>query len=272
MNCHDIDSILDNGGTEQLSAAERSRVDTHLATCERCTAAWSVHDALVRQRVPELPPGLLESTRKLVARRARREQTRGSVRRWVSIGGVAAAASLVLAVLIFGVVGTRPGETARLAFRNELPEFVLPGLAGQPLSIRSWPGRPLVINFWATWCAPCVREIPLLKDFQIQHPSMQVVGIAVDNVDAVKTFDADMQFNYPIMIGGAEAVEAAAAFGVEVLAMPFTIFAAADGRLIGVHRGEIHAEELESFVAVVSDLEAQRIDIETARARLAEVP
>jgi thiol-disulfide isomerase/thioredoxin len=107
-----------------------------------------------------------------------------------------------------------------------LPEFSLGNLAGEPQSIRSWPGKPLLINFWATWCAPCLREIPMLKELQSSRPDLQVVGIAIDRRDPVVAFAADMQFNYPILIGQSEAWQAAAALGVEIYALPFTIFAA----------------------------------------------
>jgi thiol-disulfide isomerase/thioredoxin len=159
-----------------------------------------------------------------------------------------------------------PGE-ARLAER--LPDFALPDLDGSPLSIASWPDTPLLINFWATWCAPCLREIPLLKDFQAEHPDVQVVGIAVDSADPVQRFAREMQFNYPIMVGEADAISAAAAFGVDVLALPFTVFTAGDGRVLAVRTGEVHAEHLQNLTAVLADLGARRIDVDTARRRLA---
>jgi thiol-disulfide isomerase/thioredoxin len=150
-----------------------------------------------------------------------------------------------------------------------LPEFSLGNLAGEPQSIRSWPGKPLLINFWATWCAPCLREIPMLKELQSARPDLQVVGIAIDKRDPVVTFAADRQFNYPILIGQSEAWQAAAALGVEIYALPFTIFSAGDGSILGVHTGELHAEHLDNFRAVIDDLQAQKIDLAAARSRIA---
>lgn len=161
-------------------------------------------------------------------------------------------------------------SAATIASRSDLPELSLVTIAGDPLSIRSWPGRPLVINFWGSWCAPCVREVPLLKEFQSQHPSVQVVGIAVDNVDAVREFDDDMQFNYPIMIADEDAAGAAAAFG-QILAVPFTVVTASNGSLIGVHTGEIRDDQLLAFADVLNDLEVGRVSIASARARLARM-
>jgi thiol-disulfide isomerase/thioredoxin len=150
-----------------------------------------------------------------------------------------------------------------------LPEFSLGNLAGEQQSIRSWPGKPLLINFWATWCAPCLREIPMLKELQSSRPDLQVIGIAIDRRDPVVTFAADMQFNYPILIGQSEAWQAAAALGVEIYALPFTIFSAGDGSILGVHTGELHAEHLDNFRAVIDDLQAEKIGLAEARSRIA---
>ena len=76
-------------------------------------------------------------------------------------------------------------------------------------------------------------------------------------------------FNYPILVGQSEAWEAAAALGVDVFALPFTVFTGADGALLGVHTGELHAEHLADFRAVIDDLAAARIGIQEARSRIA---
>jgi thiol-disulfide isomerase/thioredoxin len=160
-------------------------------------------------------------------------------------------------------------DQSRPELADRLPEFALGNLAGEPQSITSWPGKPLLINFWATWCAPCLREIPLLKELQTSNEELQIVGIAVDRRDPVVTFADTMQFNYPILIGQSDAWEAAAAFGVNVYALPFTIFTAGDGSVLGVHTGELHREHLERLTMTLEDLRAGTLDVAAARARLA---
>jgi thiol-disulfide isomerase/thioredoxin len=158
-------------------------------------------------------------------------------------------------------------SAAQLA--DTLPEFSLDSLAGSAQSIASWPGKPLLINFWATWCGPCLHEIPMLKQLQTRRSDLQVVGIAVDKRDSVVGFAANMQFNYPILIGESGGWDAAAAFGVNVYALPFTVFTAPNGAVLGVHTGELHPEHLDNFAAVIDDLKAGKIDVPTARARIA---
>ena len=159
----------------------------------------------------------------------------------------------------------------RPAPAETLPDFSLANLAGEQQSIRSWPGDALVINFWATWCAPCLREIPLLKSFQDQQREhgVTVVGIAVDRLDPVANFAEDMAFNYPILVGQAEGMEAAASFGVDFFALPFTVFVDHDRNVLGVHTGELHDEDLQNVAAVFASLASGELDLQTARDRVA---
>ncbi len=152
---------------------------------------------------------------------------------------------------------------------DTLPDFTLANLAGEPQSIKSFGGKPLLINFWATWCGPCLREIPMLKELQAARPDIQIVGIAIDRREPVEKFAGEQAFNYPILVGQSEAWEAAAALGVDVYALPFTVFAGADGALLGVHTGELHAAHLADFRAVIDDLAAAKIGIQEARSRIA---
>ena len=127
-----------------------------------------------------------------------------------------------------------------------------------------------MINFWATWCAPCLREIPLLKEFQETRSTapIQVVGIAVDHIEAVREFAAEMNFNYPVLVGQLGAMDAAARFGVDFFVLPFTVFTDTRERILGVHSGELHAEHLDELGDVLAALEAGEIDLDSARERL----
>ena len=167
------------------------------------------------------------------------------------------------------VVSEIPAQADVPELADSLPEFSLANLAGEPTSIASWPDRAMIVNFWATWCVPCRREIPLLKEFQTANPDVQVVGIAVDRAEPVASYAAEAQFNYPILVGENDAIGAATAFGVQVLALPITVFTSREGAILYLHTGEIHPEHLENYAAVLADLDAGEADREAARARLA---
>ena len=171
------------------------------------------------------------------------------------------------------IPGQAPGDAEHAAasvMADTLPEFSLEDLTGEIRPIHSWEGDALVINFWATWCAPCLREIPLLKEFQDANGStpVQVVGIAVDHLEAVRAFAEEMGFNYPVLVGQLAAMEAAARFGIEFFVLPFTVFTDPSKRILGVHSGELHAEHLDEFLLVLNALEAGSMDIDAARTRL----
>jgi thiol-disulfide isomerase/thioredoxin len=160
-------------------------------------------------------------------------------------------------------------DAAAASLADSLPAFTLADLDGRPVAIESFADQPLVINFWATWCGPCLREIPLLKQFQAEHPALSIIGIAVDRPDAVRAFADEMQFNYPVLVGQADAMDAATRLGIGVFVLPSTVFTAAGGATLGIHVGEIHAEHLDDLTATLAALGRAEIDLDGARARLA---
>ena len=187
------------------------------------------------------------------------------------LSATAVLAYLVYRAVVLVPVPSSPTIVAASDPVEVLPEFSLDDLAGEPRSIQSWPEKALVINFWATWCAPCLREIPLLKEFQDEQATaaVQVVGIAVDRLDPVQKFVTDMDFNYPVLVGQSDAMNAAAAFGVDFFALPFSVFTDTQSNILGVHIGELHPEDLENLASVLADLRTGETGLDAARARLA---
>lgn len=150
-------------------------------------------------------------------------------------------------------------------------EFQLADLEGETRDFAEWDGKHRIVNFWATWCAPCRREIPLLKDFQDAHGAdgYQVIGIAVEFPEPVVAYAEAAQFNYPILVGEQDAMAVAESSGIEFIGLPFTMIVARDGRLVGAHMGEIHQQELDDIVTVLDQLDAGAIDIAAAKEQLA---
>jgi thiol-disulfide isomerase/thioredoxin len=148
--------------------------------------------------------------------------------------------------------------------------FTLPDLEGNPRSLADWQGKARLVNFWATWCAPCRREIPLLKKTQAEHGAddLQVIGVAVDFRDDVLAYAEAAGFNYPILIGQDDAMAAAAASGVDFIGLPFTMVITPDGELLKTHMGEIDAGHIEQIVEVLDRLETGELDLPAARQAL----
>jgi thiol-disulfide isomerase/thioredoxin len=152
-------------------------------------------------------------------------------------------------------------------------DFTLPDIAGQPRSFSEWQGKARIVNFWATWCAPCRREIPLLKKTQAAHAgnNLQIIGVAVDFPEEVAAYAEEAQFNYPVLVGQEDAMAAAEASGIEFIGMPFTLIVAPDGDLLNAHMGEIVESHIDTILEVFHDLESGALSKDAARAALSHL-
>ena len=150
------------------------------------------------------------------------------------------------------------------------PEFVLPDLEGVERTFSEWDGQVRLLNFWATWCAPCRRESPLLKEFQAQHAEagFQMLGIAVDFPEEVALYAEQAEFNYPVLVGQQDAMAVAESSGIEFQAMPFTMFVTREGEYVGAYLGELHQSHLDDIVSVFTRLDNGEITTDQARGAL----
>jgi thiol-disulfide isomerase/thioredoxin len=155
---------------------------------------------------------------------------------------------------------------------ERLPDFSLQGRDGISTSIKTWAGKSLVINFWATWCAPCRREIPLLEALHSEWAArgVAVVGVAVDHRDTVLAYADELKITYPLLIGEQDALDAAAALGVESPVLPFTVFTDRQGEVVALYLGELHKAQADLILAVVQNLNQDQVALPQARRSIAE--
>jgi thiol-disulfide isomerase/thioredoxin len=153
-----------------------------------------------------------------------------------------------------------------------LPDFTLGDLSGTPRSIRSWPGKSMIVNFWATWCAPCRREIPLLRELQKQHgpEGFQIVGVAVDVREDVVKYAQEIGIDYPVLIGEQDGLDAVNEFGQGSLGFPFTVFTDNQGRIVLFHLGEIHREQADVMLGAVREVNSGKLTPAAARVVVAK--
>ena len=167
--------------------------------------------------------------------------------RWV-VYTLSALIALALGIYAFRLL---PDPAPGSRDSGPLLAVSLPDADGHPQSLSQWRGRLLVVNFWATWCAPCREEMPMFVQAQAAHGAkgLQFVGIAVDDAVKVRQFAKEIGLNYPALIGGYGAMEMSKTLGNSVMALPFTIVIGPKGDVVLTQLGPVRAAQLERLVA-----------------------
>jgi thiol-disulfide isomerase/thioredoxin len=131
------------------------------------------------------------------------------------------------------------------------PDLEFRDLQGRPHRLSEWNGKLLLVNFWATWCGPCLKEIPLLVQAQQQNAArgLQVIGIAMDDAEPVQQMAGRLRMNYPVMVGAMEIADAMDRLGDQLGALPFSVLIAPDGRILGRTSGALESDELAAWLA-----------------------
>jgi thiol-disulfide isomerase/thioredoxin len=167
------------------------------------------------------------------------------MRHWTKVG---------LLVLLAGAgalwLAPEPGQGSPL-IGESAPTLVLPDLSGREFSLAALRGKAVALNFWATWCPPCIKEMPQLDRFQREFAARgwQVLGLAVDRPQPVRDFLVRTPVGYTIAMAGFEGSELTRQLGNSAGGLPFTVVLARDGRIIHRKLGETSFDELARFAA-----------------------
>ena len=133
------------------------------------------------------------------------------------------------------------------------PAFSLADRFGLRHNISEWDGRVVALNFWASWCGPCRREIPLFIELQQRYGAqgLQFVGVAIDRDAEVAAFAGRLgiEFNYPLLIGMDEAISVARAYGNDLGILPYTVLIDRTGHITHLQFGEFERADAERLIA-----------------------
>ena len=126
------------------------------------------------------------------------------------------------------------------------PDFELGSNKGELVSVADYAGKTILINFWATWCAPCREEMPMLMELQRRHGEngLQVVGIALDDADSVRSFVQTYGITYPILVGEADVFNTSAAYGNQEGVLPYSVLIDRKGIVRWHYAGKIKHKDI----------------------------
>ena len=165
-----------------------------------------------------------------------------------SLFALIAVAVLAAAGGYFAAMQLSPGQEPRdgTLLDQARPDFSHLDTRGQPVSAADFDGEVLLVNFWATWCAPCVEEMPMLSRMQeeLRGRGLRVVGIALDEPDRATRFAEDMQLSYPVLVGETDVVLTGKRYGNDSGMLPFSVLVDREGVVRWSKLGALEPEEL----------------------------
>jgi thiol-disulfide isomerase/thioredoxin len=168
-------------------------------------------------------------------------------RRWLAIGGAGALAALGGAGLAFWRLRSGPGDDAARALWAASFESPAGGAAVRMAAFR---GNPLLLNFWATWCAPCLEELPRLNRFYADHRAQgwQVLGLAIDQAASVRKFVQRQPLDFPLALGGLAGADIGRALGNGEGGLPFSVLFGANGGIARRKMGQLTEQNLREWL------------------------
>lgn len=145
----------------------------------------------------------------------------------------------------FGAKRFQPAPVADTAV-GALMQASLPDTAGKAHKLSEWQGKALLVNFWATWCPPCVAEMPELEQLQADMggKGLQIVGIGIDSPGNIREFAEKHKITYPLLLGGLQGTELSRNFGNEAGGLPFTVLIGTDGQVKQTYMGRLDMEKV----------------------------
>ena len=150
----------------------------------------------------------------------------------------------------FGLKHLNPGPVDDPAL-TALMQTSLPDTKNQQRRLAEWRGKTLLINFWATWCPPCVAEMPELVELQadMAGKNVQIVGIGIDSPSNIQQFAEKLQISYPLLVAGMQGTELSKQLGNQAGGLPFTVLIGPDGRVRQTYLGRLDMKKVRADLA-----------------------
>ena len=135
---------------------------------------------------------------------------------------------------------------------DKLFDLSVPDMSGQSHTVREYTNKPLVLNFWATWCPPCVKEMPDLEALHQTYPNVNFVGFAADTERNMLKFEEKVKVTYPLLVAGMGSISLMKNLGNKTGGLPFTLIFDVGGKLSHKILGQVEKDELEQILKTLS--------------------
>ena len=169
--------------------------------------------------------------------------------------------TLIAVAILFATLGVIWGNhrlnsrTSDVSVADKLFASSMKDTSGQLQNLSQWKNKALIVNFWATWCAPCVQEMPELSGLQLEKNKsidFQIIGIGIDSAANIAEFASKYKISYPLYTGGIDASQLSRELGNEAGGLPFTILIGRDGKVKKTYLGRIKMQDLRKDLTSLS--------------------
>ena len=176
--------------------------------------------------------------------------------------------NLMMPVALVLMAAGMPSSADEIDLRR--PDFTMADIDGNERSISEWAGNAMLINFWASWCIPCMREIPMLNELSTEYVDREfaVLGIAVDTLENISEFIKTTPLQYMTLVDEDKSQELAYQFTNSFLVLPFTVFLDHQGRIFWMQVEEVHREEVDAVLNRIWQIRSGELDYDQAQTQL----
>lgn len=160
-------------------------------------------------------------------------------------------AAFIVLLALTTEVSFADSRTTTLIKPIAAPAVSFTTIDGNHVTLENWKGKLRLVNFWATWCAPCRKEMPTLIDAQKRYGSvgLQIIGPALDDAKSVRELAARLKINYPVMANDSESESAMFLLGNAEVSLPFSVLIDAQGRIVQTVLGDMTSKELDTLIS-----------------------
>jgi thiol-disulfide isomerase/thioredoxin len=163
-----------------------------------------------------------------------------------------------LVAVLFAALGIVIGQrqvtphTPEMSAVDNLLSQSMTDAGGKPQAMTQWKNKALIVNFWATWCTPCVDEMPELSALQTEiEPKIQILGIGIDSASNIAEFSSKYKISYPLYVAGVNGTDLSRQLGNQAGGLPFTVLIGRDGQVKKTYLGRLKMSELRKDLAEI---------------------